>query len=343
MAAAPVEGAPADADEVRYAPGGSRPFATPTEVSSVATAADVLTPANIAWAAAGTVVLAILVVVPTQFANSAADTLVGRALARWRRWRKTPTETDAEAGIAFRGWPWAAAGVLAAAVIASLADPNFGFDAASLRVFLSILVSFAIEVVLGWLAVVMLVRRTHPQVSASFQFAPLSLVIVIGAVLLSRLSGFEPPIIFGLVAGVAFAGLTTAAEKARVALISLGWAFGIGVVAWVAYSLVASDATVLRELLSTAGIAGISALPIALLPLRGLVGRAVWDWSLRAWLVAYAVGLFAFMLVLLPLPGSWSEVDMGLATWVALFVAYFVGAFAIWLVVTRPWVKMRRG
>ena len=317
-----------------FLPGGSRPVDTVTEVSSVTTLVEAFTPANILWAAGGTVVLAILIAIPTQFANSAADTVAGNVRERWRRWRKT-TETKP----AFTGWPWAAGGVLAASVIAALADPNFGFDGAGLRLFLSILATFALEVVVGWFAVVLIVRRTHPTAAVSFQFAPISLLIVVGAVLVSRLSGFEPPIIFGLVAGVAFGGVLGTAERARVTLIGLGWAFGIGILAWVGYSLLPADLVILRELLATAAIAGISALPIALLPLRGLAGHVVWQWKKTVWAAAYAIGLFAFLLVLLPLPGSWSEVGMGLWTWVALFVAYTLAAVGLWLGVTRPWRK----
>ena len=321
-----------------YAPGGERTFATPTAVSSVITLAEALQPANIAWAVGGTVVLGILVVIPSQFANSAADTLLGRFRERLRNGRMNP---DAERPkLELRGWPWAAAGVLIASVIATLADPNFGFDAAGLRLLLSIVVTFAVEVVVGWIAVVLIVRRTHPDAVASFSFTPLSLAIVVGAVLLSRLSGFSPPIVFGLVAGVAFGGLLGSASKARVALIGLGWAFGIGLVAWVVYSYLPVDQVVVRELLGAAAIAGISTLPIALVPIRGLVGHTVWEWRKAVWLIAYAIGLFAFLLVLLPLPGAWTEVGGGLITWVVLFVVYAVVSIGLWLIVTSPWRKV---
>lgn len=336
--AATPEPTPAPAEAVGSSGSGPRDFTEPTVFGGLDTLATAAEPANLVWAAVGTIILALLIAVPTHFFNSAAETLSDRVGAWWRRVRRRP-EADEKAGVALRGWPLAAGGVAAAAGIAAFADPAFGFDAAGLRVLLSILVAFGIEVVLGWFAVILLVRRTHPTASATFRFAPLTLLVVAAAVLLTRLTGFEPPIVFGLVAGVAFGGLLGTAEKARVALIGLGWAFGIGMLAWLGYSVaVAAGADVfVRELLATAAIAGISTLPIALLPLRGLAGRTVWEGNRIAWIAAYAIGLFAFLLVLLPLPASWAEVGFGLWAWIGLYALYALAGVAIWLVVTRPW------
>ncbi len=315
-------------------PGAPRPFTAPTVLSGVATAAEAARPGNLLWAALGTVVLALLIAIPTHFFNSAAETVTDRVGAWWRARRRRE--------IPARGltrWPVAAGGVLAAATISAFADPAFGFDAAGLRVLLSIVVAFGIEVALGWVAVILVVRRTHPTAVATIRFAPLTLLLVAAAMLVTRLTGFEPAIVFGLVAGVAFGGLLGAAEQARVALIGLGWSFGIGLLAWGGYSVataVGGD-TVLRELLATAAIAGISTLPIALLPLRGLTGRTVWEASRVVWGIAYAIGLFAFLLVLLPLPASWAEVGVGLWTWIGLYVLYAAAGVAAWLIATRPW------
>lgn len=260
-------------------------------------------------------------------------------------------ESDAQPGalpgVRLSGLPLAALGVVAASILATFADPAFAFDIVGLRVFSSILISFAIEVVLGWFAVVFIVRRTHPNVAAKFEFAPLTLLIVLLAVVLTRITQFEPAIVVGLVAGVAFGGLLATAERARVALIGLGWSFGIGILAWMGYSAIAAATgsnpqgglLFLSETLSAAAIAGISALPIALLPVRGLAGHIVWSWNRLAWGIAYAVGLIAFFLVLLPMPFSWAQVGLGIWTWVGLYLAYALGGLGIWLIVTRPWKR----
>ena len=99
--------------------------------------------------------------------------------------------------------------------------------------------SFVLDVVIGWFVLLLIVRRTHPGAIATFDFKPLTLLVVAGAVLLTRITGFEPGIVFGLVAGVVFAGVIGTA-KARVALIGLGYAFAVGVLAWIGYSITAA-------------------------------------------------------------------------------------------------------
>ncbi len=102
-------------------------------------------------------------------------------------------------------WWWAASGVALAALISAFVDPEFGFNPGSVRVVLSLLVSFAIDVALGWLIVIWVMRRLVPGATHTFLFRPATLLVVVAAVVFSRLTGFEPGIVFGLVAGVASA------------------------------------------------------------------------------------------------------------------------------------------
>ncbi|MEZ5160469.1 MAG: hypothetical protein R2709_06780 [Marmoricola sp.] len=60
---------------------------------------------------------------------------------------------------------------------------------------------FFFEVAVGWLLVAWLVKRAVPDATRSYDVKWLSLLIVIATVLFSRLTAFEPGIVFGLVAG----------------------------------------------------------------------------------------------------------------------------------------------
>ena len=332
---------------------GPQAGSTPSVLSALPTAATALTPRNALWAAAAAVILVLLIAVPTQLFNSASEK-AGERIGSWRRRRRErmrprPKEEQAPATVtpvAWSGWPLAALGVLGASVISAFVDPDLSFDAAGLRTILSILVSFVLDVVIGWFVLLLIVRRTHPGAIASFEFKPLTLVVVAAAVLLTRITGFQPGIVFGLVAGVAFAGVIGTA-KTRVALVGLGYAFAIGVLAWIGYSIMAATAgehpgavlVFVQETLSSAAIAGIAALPIALLPVGALVGREVWRWNRGIWAAAYAVGLVGFFLVLMPMPFSWQTVPLSLWTWIGLYLLYVVVAIGVWLAVTRPWRK----
>jgi hypothetical protein len=319
---------------------GPRAASVPSVLSVLPTIANAITARNSIWAAATAVVLVLLIAIPTTFFNQAAGKANELLEAWWRRRRgPRPVKKEPEKPVRLAGWPLAAFGVVAASLISAFVDPHFGLDAASARTFASILVSFILDVCLGWFALLLIVRKTHPTSTAKFEFKPLTLLIVVIAVLFTRLTNFQPGIVFGLVAGITFGGLLATAEKARVALIGLGWAFGLGVVAWVGYSLMGQHPLFVHETLSGIAIAGFSTLPIALLPVRGLTGATVWAWKKWVWAIAYGVGLFGFMVMLMPMPFSWQKVPLNLIVWLALYLAYAVVAVALWMLVERPWKK----
>ncbi len=321
---------------------GPRAASAPSVLSALPTIATALTARNSVWAAATAVILVLLIAIPTYFFNEAAgqaSTLLEEWLGRRRKPKPKPKPMKAvqEKPVRLAGWPLAASGVIAASIISAFVDPRFGFDAASLRTFASILASFVIDVCIGWFLLLIVVRKTHPASTARFEFRPITLLIVVAAVLFTRLTSFQPGIVFGLVAGVVFGGLLATADKARIALIGLGWSFGIGVVAWVGYSVTGSHPVFLHETLSGIAIAGSSTLPIALLPVRGLTGALVWQWKRWVWAVAYGIGLFSFMVMLMPMPFSWQSVPLNLIVWLVLYLAYAVVAVGLWLLVARPW------
>ncbi len=364
--------------------------AAPSVLSALATPAGAGTePAQLGLAAILAVVLVLLMAFPTSLLNSAVDAGTDR-WSTWRRERRArragpleaPHDTgrtpaalaaqatapatddstapapDAVAAAARepsprpRGWGAALAAVAAAGLLSAFVDPGFGFNPGSVRVLLSLLVSLAIEVVLGWLIVIWIVRRTLPDATHRFTAKPFTLLIVLAAVIFTRVTGFEPGIVFGLVAGVSFTLLTrTAATAARMALIPLGYAFGLGLIGWAGYGLIGGPAasgdsvalTFVADTLSSLAIGGMVALPLALMPVRGLTGHTVWSWNRYVWAGCYAVGLFAFFVVLMPMPVSWGEVPFTLATWVSLYLAYALTAVAAWLVLVRPWRQGRTG
>lgn len=344
----------------RFIPHAVR-LADPSVLSALPTAATALAPANILWAAAATVVLVLLIALPSHLLNSATEAGTDRVTAWWRATRRRVTrarraereggsaeaESDAKP-VNLAGWPLAAAGVLAASLISSFVDPGFGLNPASIRVFLSILLSFLLDAVLGWFLLIALVRRANPHATARFHFTPASLLVVAVAVLFTRLTGFAPGIIFGLVAGVAFGAIVATADKARLALVSLGYSFVLALVGWVGYSFIVATAGAhpsapllfVRETFSSMAIGGIVALPLVLVPVRGMAGFSIWRWNRAVWVAAYAIGLLGFFLVLMPKPFSWTTVSLSVWTWAGIYLSYAVVAIVLWLALTRPW---RRG
>jgi hypothetical protein len=326
----------------------------PSVLSGMPTIAEAITPLRVGVAVTGAIVLALLMAFPSRLLSGARDRLVER-FKQWRRKRRAersaaagkpaPVEKATRVRKPYEGWLLAIAGLLVASVIAVFVDPRAGFDGGTLRLLGSVFVAFLAEVALGWFVLIFVVRRTNPGTTAWFTFKPWLLLAVVGAVVFARLTGLQPGIAFGAVAAVAFAAIVNDRDRARFTFVGLAYAFGLAIVAWVGYSLLAGaadanlDAGLLfvHESLAAATVAGISLLPLLLIPVRGMPGFEIYGWNRVVWGASYLVGLIAFLLVLLPMPTSWKEVAISLWAWLGLFVLYAVAATVVWLAVTKPW------
>ncbi|GAA1988022.1 hypothetical protein [Microbacterium pumilum] len=352
-------------------------LATPAEAGTA--------PQQLITAVLLTIILVLLVAFPTSLLNSAVETGSERMSGWWAARRRREPEpigpaiesipavdavnaVDGEADATTRDadghesaeqlavtepssaprlgrWWWAASGVVLAGLISAFVDPEFGFNPGSVRVVLSLLVSFAIDVALGWFLLIWVMRRLVPGATHTFLFRPATLLVVVAAVVFTRLTGFEPGIVFGLVAGVAFGALVGKAAEARGALVTLGYAFIVALAAWALYGVLGGGAATgqsfwsafLIETLSAIAVGGMAALPIALFPVRGMAGYAIWSWRRWVWAACYALGLFAFFVVLMPMPFAWEGVAWDLTAWIGAYLVYAIGAVVAWVVIARPW------
>jgi hypothetical protein len=241
-------------------------------------------------------------------------------------------------------WP----GFALAAVIGGFVDPAFGINGMSLRMLVSGFLGFLVFNLATWTLVKAVMRRVQPDGKPYIKFRWGSLVILVLAVVVARLLEFQPGVIFGLVSGLAF-GLTLAASRdALVILLGSGFGLVAAALGWIGYSLLAPVApgdpvlVFFTEFLSGVTIEGVSSLPLALLPLAALDGAALLKWRKWAWAVAYTVGLAAFMLVLLNVPGSFGEVKGDFVRWIAIFLVFAVVAVAVWAVDNYLSVRGRR-
>jgi hypothetical protein len=294
-----------------------------------------VTAAEVGAAAGGALVLVAVISWPTALLNSAVSTLAGR----WRRWnaaRRMRLGRTQQPGMRTDRWWWAAVGIFSASIISLFVDPGTGLNPLTLRLFASVVTAFSIEVVVGWVLLLLLMRRLAPSARPVFAFHPGSLLVVVAAVAFTRATSFEPGLVFGLVAGVAFAALNTDREKALEALVPVGCAFAVGMAAWTMYSFLGEQQSgtglFISEALAAAVTAGVAALPIVLIPIAGLSGHAIYTWSPLAWTAGYVIGLASFFVVLMPLPTSWAEVDTSVSAWVAAYVIYSVLAVVAWTV-----------
>jgi hypothetical protein len=334
---------------------GSGALAAPSVFSSLAAFKwTTLTPAHVALTAGAALVLTLLLGFPTTLMNSALEASYDARAKRIKRY------TDRMARLAQRiraRWKRTTARVpkfvgtivwfFVAAIISGFADPSFGFSLESLRVLVSLFVTFAVLNVLGayvtWWATS---RSSHTQ-RPGFPARPSNLVILVVSVIVARLIHLEPGLVFGAVLGLDFGVKLAVHRRVPVVLVGAGYAAVIGLAAWIGYSSIPASSSafglvLLREFLSQLAVAGLASLPISLLPFKALSGESLFRWKRVAWAISYAVGLVIFLIVLLPMPFSWSGVSEPLVAWVSLFVAYSIVAALVWLGVRYHWFAERK-
>lgn len=305
---------------------GLHPFVTPTPVQT-------------GVIAGGAVVLMLVVGWPSALLNSVVGSRYD-GLVRWLTSRREKDAADPKPRRRLPGWlMWP--GFALAAVLGAFVDPDFGWNPMSVRVVVTLFVSFVLFNLATWAIVRVIARRIQPDSRPLLRFRWGTLFLVALAVLVARLLQLEPGVIFGLVAGVAYATALRAMQSAVIALVGAGFGLVLALIAWTGYTLLAPTVAadpdsvpliVLGEFLAGVTIKGVSSLPLALLPLGTLDGAKVMKWRKAVWAVAYAVGLAAFMLVLLSIPKAWGEIPGDFLRWLLIFGGYALLALVVWIV-----------
>lgn len=226
-----------------------------------------------------------------------------------------------------------------AALILGFADPGFGFSGSSLRLWVAIVVSLLlVNVVVS--AVVMRVARRTWSIASTLDPMPATLLLVALSVIISRVIGIQPGFLFGVVLGVSFAVELGKRQDALLALLGIGVTIVVGMVSWLGYTaLVASDGgnpgfwhLLVQESLSATTIEALATMTVALLPLKFLDGRVIFDWNKWVWAGTYIVALAILIVVIVPLSDNWGSMSAPLVGWGAFFAGFAVLAIGIWAV-----------
>lgn len=222
--------------------------------------------------------------------------------------------------------------------LATLVDPNAGFTPATFRLWLAIAISLFVVNVLGGLALRAAAKRWF-DVEIVQRILPGAILLTAATVLLSRLFGVSPGLLFGLVLGTQLARELKKDESGRLAafVTTVLLVFGIG--AWMLYG--ASTALgspepgfaelLWRETLVAITVESLTSLVIALIPITFMDGRSIWQWSKLAWAGLTAVAMVAFVTIIVPLPDAWAETAGPLSLTVLLFVGFGMLTVAVWL------------
>lgn len=316
---------PAPVDE-RLA--GSRPFA-----DSIPKPAEISTDPIVLLQSAGLAALLVfLMPFPSQLFNSTLESHEDEV----RRWLRLDRVGSAVAGIGafWASRPGVIAFTLLAAVLYGFLDPGFGPDLGSLATFMGMLLGIVLVTAAFAVPTVLAHRRIGDR--WSLKVVPVSLLIGVACVVLSRLTGFQPGYLYGLLIGLAFARELSAADEGRAtafgAAIMLIVAFG----AWLALGALpdgeAFGLVVARTSLAALMVAGLEGVVFGLLPMRFLPGEPLYAWNRILWGGLLLVGAFAFFHILInPASGYLSDTSRTpLLTVVGLLLGFSLVSIAFW-------------
>ena len=191
------------------------------------------------------------------------------------------------------------------ALVYSFLSPTFGFDLNSAALFLGLLVGLAaITAAFDLPLRIYHGRRTKAHDAGVLRALWWTLLVAIICVVVSRLAGFQPGYLYGLIISIVFVTqLTTRDEGLGVWLASI-WLLILSVVAWIALAVVRGAGAdpwlslFVQTVLVTFVVAGIETLVIGLLPMRFLPGHPLFQWRKSAWFVLFALAVLGYLLIL---------------------------------------------
>jgi hypothetical protein len=246
------------------------------------------------------------------------------------------------AGAALKPWHWFAILCGLTAVLTTFVDPLAGLNSATLLT----LLSFAIAVPLTTLVYSgtrELFTRRISGVPGIIHTIPRALLLAVVMTVASRIAGFQPGYVYGLVAG--YIGLRerrlSASRDGGTVIAGSAALFAVSAVAWVALGSVHTQAglagagfplRLIDGILCATFLLGVQTLVFGLIPLRFLDGHVLREWNIRVWVMSYAPGIVLFILLLGLNSQTAAErgVAGGLISSLVLFVAFGVASMLFW-------------
>jgi len=231
-----------------------------------------------------------------------------------------------------------AAVIVGGALLGGLLDPEFGFNLRSVLTVVALVLAIGAGIAIPALVTQGFYRARHTTARLQVRALPAGLAIAAACVFISRVSGFQPGYLFGIVAGVVLGRALNRREQAHLIILTTLAVIAASVIAWIAWAGIngtakAADANsmlvLVDDALAAMFVAGLVGSVIGLLPLRFLPGHVLKSWNLRAWAAVFTVSLFGLIQVMLrPNATEESTSHAPLVTTLMLFVAFAVGTVA---------------
>lgn len=282
-------------------------------------------------------VLALLLVVLMPFPGQLFNSTLEAHEDEVRHWFRLDRGRPAQASGRFWGsWPGVVAFLLLATLLYALLDPTFGLTVRSLPTFIGMLAGIVVVTLVFALPSWVAHRRSHD--AARLKVVPISLLIGVACVLISRLVGFQPGYLYGLLMGLTFARELSTTDEGRAAAMGAALMLVVSLVAWLGLGALTASSepdfglTVLRTVLAALMVAGLEGAVFGLLPMRFLPGLAVYEWHRGLWALLLGLGAFAFFHILVnPASGYLSDGSRTpLLTSLGLLFGFGLVSIAFW-------------
>src|ERR1700694_4064503 len=291
-----------------------------------------------------------MVAFPAQLFNSTLQTHYAEVMGWFgflRGSRRKPKPVKDAAGE--HGAPvFAIALVLAlSAFLAGFVDPHFGPNLVGLETVLANLTAIVFTS-LTVTAVGALALRALHRIPGHFRIYRGGIVLALGCVALSRLTGAEPGYIYGVMLAyvAAKAAELPRPRQGRLAAISYAVLLVLSLLIWLLWIPVKpAAAAALRDaptapttvFLLTVGaamatffVAGVSSMLFSLLPMRFLDGEKLVSWHRLPWLVLFSLGMFLYVHVVLASSANAPHQGRTYATAIGLFLFFGVSSTVFW-------------
>ncbi|WP_098408741.1 Ig-like domain-containing protein [Paramicrobacterium agarici] len=223
-------------------------------------------------------------------------------------------------------------GIVAAGAITIFANPVDGRPAYLRLLIAAVIAAAIINAAAAWLPRIL--SHAWQCGFTEVRMNPRWLLVVVAAVLASRILDLNPALLFALVTTVRVPTVLSRPVLARLALSRIGAVFLVGVFAWLLASLVPQGGGFFTQLLiETANITalvGIGSAAIMMVPLGRLSGRAIFAWSRPLWLGSVLAILTALFVMLGPSIENWRATGNILAA-LALVFAFAALGISVWL------------
>lgn len=228
--------------------------------------------------------------------------------------------------------------VVAAGGIVLLANPLQG-EPGYLRVLLASIIAVAVVNVVATVGPARLAARTSAG-ATRVAVSPRFLLTVAGVALFSRAFSLEPALLFGILFTVTAVSGTRAA-RGMVAALRIGAVFTVGLVAWLASTLLGTPSgfldSLLTEAANIAAMTGVGSAALLLVPLGRMDGRALLVWSRPAWFASAFVVLTVLFGLLAPVVDVWQTSGGALLVLVVVLAFGALGlSLWVWRRVLQP-------